>query len=84
MLHEIEKIDNIGDIFVFMDVDFNNSGFKQNLTQDIAEPEQKKKKKKKKRKKEKGEEVVKPFSSRINTAIRHNNILCGKHHRKII
>ena len=31
MLNEINKIDNIGDIFVFMDVDFNNSGFKQNL-----------------------------------------------------
>ena len=30
MLNEINKIDNIGDIFVFMDVDFNNSGFKQN------------------------------------------------------
>ena len=31
MLNEINKIDNIGDIFVFMDVDFNNSAFKQNL-----------------------------------------------------
>ena len=48
MLQEIEKIDNIGDVFVFMDVDFNNSGFKQNLNQIIAEPEKKRRKKKKK------------------------------------
>ena len=44
MLNEINKIDNIGDIFVFMDVDFNNSAFKQNLK--TAEVEKKKKKKK--------------------------------------
>ena len=49
MLKEINKIDNIGDIFVFMDVDFNNSGFKQNLkTAELDNPKKKKKKKKKK------------------------------------
>ena len=48
MLNEINKIDNIGDIFVFMDVDFNNSAFKQNLK--TAEVGKKKKKKKKKKK----------------------------------
>ena len=50
MLNEINKIDNIGDIFVFMDVDFNNSGFKQNLK--AAELDKKKKKKKKKKNQE--------------------------------
>jgi hypothetical protein len=49
MLHEIEKIDNIGDIFVFMDVDFNNSAFDQNLkAAELVTDEKKKKKKKKK------------------------------------
>ena len=57
MLKEINKIDNIGDIFVFMDVDFNNSGFKQNFkTADLDNP-----KKKKKKKKKKGEEPKLPF-----------------------
>jgi hypothetical protein len=57
MLHEIEKIDNIGDIFVFMDVDFNNSAFKQNLI--ASEPVIDDKKKKKKKKKN-VEEIVQP------------------------
>jgi hypothetical protein len=46
MLHEIEKIDNIGDIFVFMDVDFNNSAFDQNLKAAQLVTDEKKKKKK--------------------------------------
>jgi uncharacterized caspase-like protein len=46
MLHEIEKIDNIGDIFVFMDVDFNNSAFDQNLKVAELVTDEKKKKKK--------------------------------------
>ena len=49
MLHEIEKIDNIGDIFVFMDVDFNNSAFDQNLKAAQLVTDEKKKKKKKKK-----------------------------------
>ena len=59
MLHEIKKIDNIGDIFVFMDVDFNNSAFDQNLKTAQLVTDDKKKKKKKKKKKE-VEEVVQP------------------------
>ena len=50
MLNEINKIDNIGDIFVFMDVDFNNSGFKQNLK--AAELDRKRRKEEKEEKKE--------------------------------
>ena len=58
MLNEINKIDNIGDIFVFMDVDFNNSGFKQNLK--AAELDKKKKKKKKKKKNQGQEKPIFP------------------------
>ena len=58
MLNEINKIDNIGDIFVFMDVDFNNSGFKQNLK--AAELDKKKKKKKKKKKNQEEEKPIFP------------------------
>jgi len=57
MLQDLEKIDNIGDIFVFMDVDFNNSGFTQNLKP--PEPDVVDKKKKKKKKKG-AEEITKP------------------------
>ena len=58
MLKEINKIDNIGDIFVFMDLDFNNSGFEQNLK--TAELDIPKKKKKKKKKKEEAPKTVFP------------------------
>ena len=51
MLHEIEKNDNIGDIFVFMDVDFNNSGFNQNIKMATTPGNEKKKNKKTKKKK---------------------------------
>ena len=61
MLNEINKIDNIGDIFVFMDVDFNNSAFKQNLkTAEVG-----KKKKKKKKKKKNAEEDKPAFPSEL-------------------
>ena len=61
MLKEINNIDNIGDIFVFMDVDFNNSGFKQNFkSAELDNP-----KKKKKKKKKKGEELKPLFPAEL-------------------
>ena len=55
MLSEIQKMDQIRDIFLFMDVDFNNAGFEQHIERPkpiVVEEEPKKKKKKKKKKKE--------------------------------
>ena len=57
MLNEINKIDNIGDIFVFMDVDFNNSGFKQNLKAAELDKKKKKKKRRKRKKSRRGKPI---------------------------
>ena len=46
---------DVGDVTLFMDVDFNNSSFAQNLVKVGEDKEQEGKKKKKKKKKKKGE-----------------------------
>ena len=60
MLSELQKIDHIRDIFVFMDVDFNNSAFEQNIVRPEPVVVEEKSKKKKKKKKKKKEEPVAP------------------------
>ena len=53
---EIQKMEEVGEITLFMDVDFNNSAFQQYIVKTSAEEEDPKaKKKKKKKKKKKGE-----------------------------
>ena len=55
-LIEIQKMEEVGEITLFMDVDFNNSAFQQYIVKTSAEEEDPKaKKKKKKKKKKKGE-----------------------------
>ena len=51
-LARLQKMKQVGEITLFMDVDFNNKSFEQNIAQ-IAEEDDKKKKKKKKIKKKK-------------------------------
>ena len=60
MLSDLQKIDHIRDIFVFMDVDFNNSAFEQNIVRPEPVVVEEKSKKKKKKKKKKKEEPVAP------------------------
>ena len=52
MLNEINKLDYVREIFLFMDVDFNNPSFSQNIIPEVVLPKVEKKKKKKKKKKD--------------------------------
>ena len=53
-LKKLQKMKQIGEITLFMDVDFNNSSFEQNIVKIVKEDENSKKKKKKKKKKKGG------------------------------
>ena len=61
MYSNLEKIKNmpyVGEVTIFMDVDFNNPSFQQNLVKVVKEDENLEKKKKKKKKKKNAEEPV--------------------------
>ena len=67
-LEAIQSMPDVGDITLFMDVDFNNSSFTQNLVKASEEQEEGKKKKKRKRKRKRRTRRTPSCSSKRNNS----------------